>query len=110
MKLPNPEQTIIDDSKLVGYCLNPNHVDGKHKARVFKSALNITIENAEELKLALFNAVKKYDALLDKSNLYGQKYTIDFPLTRENKTATIHSVWIIKNNEQFARLITCYVV
>jgi hypothetical protein len=36
MKLTNPEKTLIDDNKLISYCLNPNHTDGKHKARVFK--------------------------------------------------------------------------
>lgn len=45
MKLPNPEKTLIDDNKLIGYSLNPEHSDGQHKARVFKSALNLTINN-----------------------------------------------------------------
>jgi hypothetical protein len=43
MKLPNPEQAIIDEEKLSGYCLNPRHSDGQHKARVFQSALGIGI-------------------------------------------------------------------
>ena len=110
MKLPNPHQAVIDDSKLLDYCLNFDHVDGKHKARVFKSALNLTSENFQELKLALLEAIKKFDAIPDKKNPYGQKYIINFPITRENKTAMIHSVWIIRNNEQFPRLITCYVI
>ncbi|TRU34880.1 MAG: hypothetical protein EWV50_16880 [Microcystis aeruginosa Ma_MB_F_20061100_S20] len=41
VKLPHPESTIIDDHKLTGYSLNLNHADGRHKARVFKSALNL---------------------------------------------------------------------
>jgi len=110
MKLPNPEMTLIDDNKLIGYSLNINHSDGQHKARVFKSALNLTIDNVEELKIALFNAVKKYEAIPDKINLYGQKYIIDFPLTREGKTAIIHSVWIVRNDENFPRLVTCYLL
>lgn len=110
MKLPNPEKTFIDEQKLIGYSLNFNHNEGQHKARVFKSALNLTIDNLEELKTALFQAVKIYDAIPDKINPYGQKYIIDFPLTRENKTAIIHSVWIVRNNENFARLVTCYVL
>ena len=109
MKLPNPEQTFIDNRKLTGYSLNLEHDEGKHKARVFKSALNMTINNLEELKNALFQAVKNYEAIPDKTNTYGQKYIIDFPLTRENKTAIVHSVWIVRNNENFPRLVTCYV-
>jgi hypothetical protein len=29
MKLPNPDRAIIDEQKLTGYCLNPNHADGQ---------------------------------------------------------------------------------
>lgn len=110
MKLPNPQQTYIDDSKLVGYCLNPSHADGQHKARVFKSALNITVDNLPELQSALLNAVKNYEAIPDKSNQYGQKYIIDFPMTYQDKTAIIHSVWIVRYNENFPRLVTCYII
>jgi hypothetical protein len=49
MKLPNGDRAIIPIAKLLGYCLNPNHSKGKHKARVFKSALGITADNVETL-------------------------------------------------------------
>ncbi|NJM66370.1 MAG: hypothetical protein HC851_12270 [Acaryochloris sp. RU_4_1] len=110
MKLPNPQRAYIDTSKLAGYCLNFNHDDGQHKARVFKSALNITVDNLEELKSALIQAIESYDAVPDKSNQYGQKYTIDFSMTHQNKTAIVHSVWIVRFDEEFTRLVTCYVL
>ena len=103
MKLPNPDNTIIDDQKLTGYCLNPFHSDGQHKARVFKAVLDLDLNNVEELKTALDEAVKTYDAIPDKRNQYGQKYVIDFPMTRNDKTATVHSVWIVRNEENFPR-------
>ena len=110
MKLPNPENAIIDNRKLAGYCLNPNHSEGKHKARVFKSALNLDLDNIEILISALLKAVTENDAVLDRENNYGKKYIIDFPLTHQNKTAIIHSVWIVRNNENYPRLVTCYVL
>jgi len=110
MKLPNPQNVFIDTNKLVGYSLDFNHADGQHKARVFKSALNITTDTLDILNAALWNAVQTYEATLDQSNLYGQKYIIDFPITHENKTAIIHSVWIVRYNEDFPRLVTCYVL
>lgn len=110
MKLPNPENAIIDDQKLTGYCLNITHGEGQHKARVFKSALDLDVEDVEILKSALLEAVKTSDTVLDKRNQYGQKYVIDFPMTHNDKTATIHSVWIVKNDENFPRLVTCYVL
>ena len=110
MKLPNPEKAIIDNQKLAGYCLNPNHTDGQHKARVFQSALNLDINDINELKAALLEAVENNDAVSTKRNQYGQKYVIDFPMTRGDKTAVIHSVWIVKKQENFPRLVTCYVL
>ena len=110
MKLPNPEKAIVDNQKLAGYCLNPNHADGRHKARVFKSALNLDINDVDELKTALMEAVKNNDAVPENRNQYGQKYIIDFPMTRGDRTAIIHSVWIVKNQENFPRLVTCYVL
>jgi hypothetical protein len=46
MKLPNGDRAEIQMEKLTGYCLNPDHSSGKHKAKVFAAALGITAENA----------------------------------------------------------------
>ena len=110
MKLPNPELAIIDLKKLSDYCLNPEHPDGQHKARVFKAALGISLENVEELRLASLEAIQVNEAITDKSNQYGQKYVVNFTIVRAQQQATIHSVWIVKHNENFARLITCYIL
>ena len=110
MKLPNPDQAIIDRRKLTDYCLNPNHPDGRHKARVFESALDLNLNNVEVLEAALLKSVKQYNAVKDKQNRYRQKYIIDFSLVHNGKKATIHSVWIVKKNENFPRLVTCYVL
>ena len=56
-KLPHPERAVVPIDKLLDYCLNPEHPDGKHKARVFKSALNLSIEDAETLRAALLYAI-----------------------------------------------------
>ncbi len=109
MKLPNPEQAVIEYQKLSGYCLNQNHADGKHKAYVFQSVLGIGLAEEEELRQALLNAVKQYKAFPDKSNQYGQKYIVDFPLSRGEKQATVRSVWIVRYKESFPRLVSCYV-
>ena len=50
MQLPNAHKAVVDIKKLRDYSLNPNHPVGKHKARVFKAALGITLKNAEWLR------------------------------------------------------------
>ena len=110
MKLPNPEQAIIDSQKLSGYCLNPTHPDGQHKARVFRSALGMQQEDEEELVNALKEALKNHNAIFERENNYGRKYIIDFQMTRGDKQAIIHSVWIVRFEENFPRLVTCYIL
>ncbi|WRH67792.1 MAG: hypothetical protein RSE13_05590 [Planktothrix sp. GU0601_MAG3] len=63
MRLPNPERSIIDEEKLSGYCLNPRHSDGQHKARVFESALGMGIDDSPELRVALMQAIQTTDAV-----------------------------------------------
>ncbi|MCP4109656.1 MAG: hypothetical protein GY749_29735 [Desulfobacteraceae bacterium] len=109
-KLPNPDKTVIDTDKLTGYCLSTEHQDGKHKAKVFKSVLNIEGKDVEVLRTALLKAVRNNMAIQTKHNAYGQKYIIDFEMSYSGKTAKVRSAWIVRNNEDFPRLITCYVL
>ncbi|MEM8643169.1 MAG: DUF6883 domain-containing protein [Cyanobacteria bacterium P01_D01_bin.44] len=110
MKLPNPESAIVDDEKLSGYCLNPFHSDGRHKARVFQSALGLNQENSDDLRSALLGAVQTCEAIPDKRNRYGQKYIVDFLMTRLDKETMIRSIWIVRDDENFPRLVTCYIL
>lgn len=109
MRLPNPEKAVIPAQKLSGYCLNPNHADGKHKAYVFQAVFGIGIAEESELKQALQEAIQRYDATPDEANQYGQKYVVDFWLTRNDKQAMVRSIWIVRYEEDFPRLVSCYV-
>ena len=110
MKLPNYQRAIIDDRKLLAYSLNPQHSDGKHKAKVFESVLGITAENYAVLKTAILNAIETKNAIFVKNNPVGDLYKLDFPMTHNDKTVIIRTGWIIWAGEDFARLTTCYVL
>jgi hypothetical protein len=58
MKIPNAETAVVDIQKLRDYCLNPDHPRGKHKARVFESALEMTRMDAEYLRSELLDRVQ----------------------------------------------------
>jgi len=64
MQLPNGDRVVVDVSKLRDYCLNPNHEDCKHKARVFASALVLTRADAESLRQRLLAAAANATAEL----------------------------------------------
>jgi hypothetical protein len=109
-KLPNPDKAFIDIDKLSGYCLNAEHRDGQHKAKVFRSVLSLGTDESEILRAALLKAVRDQSAVPTKRNEYGQKYVIDFEINHSGKRAKVRSAWIVRNNEDFPRLITCYVL
>jgi hypothetical protein len=62
--LPNAENAVVDIRKLRNYCLNPEHREGKHKARLFLSALGMTADNAEDLQQILLEVVKTSEVQL----------------------------------------------
>lgn len=58
MLIPHAENAVVDIRKLRDYCLNLEHDDGKHKARLFSSILGMTADDAEELRQILLEVVK----------------------------------------------------
>jgi len=109
MKLPNGERAFVDIAKLRDYCLNPNHDDGKHKARVFASALGLRRSDAEWLRQRLLEAATHETAIVTSETLFGTIYMIKFGVTTVAGSVIINSNWIIRNAEDFPRLVTCYV-
>jgi hypothetical protein len=77
MRLPNGEQAIVDLVKLRDYVLNPHHPRGRHKARVFASALEILQSDAEFLQMKLLQAAPIGDAIPGEKDTYGQRYILD---------------------------------
>jgi hypothetical protein len=110
MKLPNAERAFVDIGKLRDYSLNPDHKEGKHKARVFAAALDLVIDDAEWLREQLLDAAKREDCQLGRKTEFGQRYLIDFGLSHEGKSARLRSVWIVRTEENLPRLVTCYVL
>lgn len=110
MRLPNPENAIVELRKLRDYCLNPEHPRGRHKARVFSTALGLGAEDAEELREALLCAARSEEVVAGEEDEYGHRYVLDFEMSTVVGTATIRSGWIVRRGEDFPRLTSCYVV
>jgi len=41
---------------------------------------------------------------------YGQRYVVDFPMKRQDKEAVVRSSWIVRREEDYPRLTSCYVL
>lgn len=92
MLVPNAENALVEIEKLTEYCLNPLHEIGGDKARVFKSALGLTVEGADELIDSLKAAIRSVEASEGILNQFGQRYIVDFEMARGLRKATVRSV------------------
>jgi len=92
--LLNYERAIIDESKLVRYALNPNSERGKHKARVFQSALGFNLSNWAQLKQAILDALPIHHARFINETVFGRKYEVLLSMRGPNgQLANIITIW-----------------
>ncbi len=110
MKLPNAARALVDIEKLRDYCLSESHPRGKHKARVFATALGLTANDAPELRDAILSAVQTEEAVAGERDEYGQRYIVDFSMKRQGREAVVRSAWIVRQGEDAPRFTSCYVL
>ena len=110
MKVPHADRAEVSLRKLRDYCLNPLHDEGKHKARVFASALGMTAADAEALRDLLLEAVRTQDAQSGYLDVHGQRYTVDVLVEWRGNHAIIRSGWIVEHGAEIPRLTSCFVL
>lgn len=108
-KLPNAERAVVPIEKLRDYSLNRAHEKGKHKARVFHAALGFTETDAGRLRLMILEAAQREEATKGESLFYGQMYRVDFEVQMLERAATIRTTWIVREGEDFPRMVSCFV-
>jgi hypothetical protein len=94
--LPRASEAYIPPDKLAGYALSPEHPRGRHKARVFASALGITSSDAAYLEQAILEAVPTAPVSgIRTQGPYGYLYTVPILLEGLNgATHTVITAWI----------------
>ena len=110
MRLPLGDRAIIDERKIVDYCLSNDHDDGKHKARLFREVLGITLDDADHLLRRLKEAAVAREAIPGKLDHFGQRYVIDFEVEGSRGNVNVRSAWIVLAGEEVPRLVTCYIL
>jgi hypothetical protein len=89
--------------------LNPEHPRGKHKARVFATALGFTADNADELRAALLTAAARAEAHPATADRFGDRYVIECEITGPGGAGVVKSTWIARRGESNPRLTSCFV-
>ncbi|MGH2954083.1 MAG: DUF6883 domain-containing protein [Solirubrobacterales bacterium] len=108
--LPNADRAVIEPEKVRDYVLSPDHEHGRHKARVFRSALGIDRDSWEYLRQQIAARVVEADVSEVRTGRYGLRYSV--PMLIEGLNGQTHEVttgWIIDREGAPPRLTTAYV-
>ena len=100
---------MIAIEKLRDYCLNADHPRGKHKARVFRSALGLTSEDAEWLQEEIAKGILDAECVEVGMDQFGQYFVVDLAIDAQAGGAEVRTNWIIREAEDFPRLTSSYV-
>lgn len=107
----NSESIEISPAKLTEYALNPNHIDGKHKAKVFETTLGYTLDNYQDLIDNVYRNINKFPFSQIGSNDQGKLFRCDIAMSGPNgKTAVVRTGWITENDSGLYRLTTIFVL
>ena len=110
MRLPRGGEAVIDERKVIDYLLSTTHAVGRHKARVFFSALGLAVEDAPIIVAALRSAAVTGDATLVGQDDYGMRYRIDFRMTHSGKSGIVRSAWRVPPGESHAIFLTAFMI
>lgn len=109
--LPDYQKAVIPRDELESYALSPEHDPGKHKARVFKSALGFTQADWEVLSQKIIDELPYQAAIRKGQGEYGERFEVILPIEGLNgQTKAIVTGWIIEKDTDFPRLVTTFVM
>jgi hypothetical protein len=109
MQLPNFQHAVLDLAKLRSYSLDPHHIRGGNKARVFRAALGMDESHAEWLRDQILESLPGAEAKIGMKDHYGTRYSADITIRRQNRETLIRTGWIIRWDENFPRFTSAWV-
>jgi len=108
-RLPKAREATIPPEKLKGYALNADHDEGRHKARVFRSALGITHHDWEYLRDQILQRLPKGEISRIEPRRGGWEYTVKVRVDgRNGVTERVATRWVVQPGQP-PRLSTLWV-
>lgn len=106
------DRIYIDPRKFTEYALNPNNPIGVDKSIMFQKYLGFIQENHQLLIQQIEASVMDAEATLGNLDQHGQRYQIDLTITgiEQRQQETVRTGWIVRPDEDFARLVTLYIL
>ena len=108
MSLPNADRAVVDPAKIRDYLLAAAHPVGRFKARLFVS-LGYAADQWERLRDDILAVARSGSVSGETATTYGRKFEVDGILTTPSgRLATVRTVWLIRTEEDFPRLVTVF--
>jgi hypothetical protein len=107
---PYSDRAVLDIRKIEDYCLNAPHPRGRHKARVFRKALELQRADASWLRGVLLDAARSNEARQLEADMWGSHWRIDVTVERHARTVVVRTIWIVRTGEKMPRFVTCWVL
>lgn len=108
VRVPNAIRAHVGETKVLEYLLAPRHADGGTKFVLF-SRLGYSRSRWRQLEADLRRHVQTRRVAEEASTSYGTKYVVRGSFRgRSGRTIELVTVWIIRNEETFPRLVTAY--
>lgn len=99
----NPD---IDSRKITAYAMNPEHPVGKNKYRVINAATGLGPDDAARIEQQIRDGVRQGSPLPGKADQYGQRWSVDVPLTGPAGTIMVRTAWLLEEGSSTPRLVT----
>lgn len=106
MNLPNAGQALVDQDKIIGYLLSPQHRFGVSKARFF-AQFGFRVEEWTILRDALREHGRKNEASKVKETGFGSRYEVEL-FCPDGRRPRMRTVWQVDEGRIAPRLITPY--
>jgi hypothetical protein len=84
-RLPHGDEAILDIRKIEDYCMSPSHPRGRHKARVFREALDLQHSDAAWLRNVLLEAAHSNEASPIAVDHWGTHWRLDATIRRRKE-------------------------
>ena len=106
--LPNAALARVDEEKVTGYLLNPDHPRGASKARFFVQ-FGFARHQWEALAEAMKSHARSNHVAQVVESEFGTRYTVIGPLsTPSGRKPIVATVWVIGTGTKNPRLVTAY--
>jgi hypothetical protein len=103
---PRFDKVEIDKRKISEYVMNAEHPQGQHKFRVINSATGLAAKDADRIETQIRDGVQNGTPIAGKNDEYGQRWSVDVPVSGPAGTMTVRTAWIVEPGSDQPRLAT----